>query len=195
MILLLTLTRAKELSTVQEKLDKATTEFSQLREESSAKISKLTTEIKTLKSHQRIAYYKIVRPDGTIEEKQLTETDIDESTQIVTQIQEEYKRKVDQIETKWETIHQERVTAIQKEFSLKEDTYQKEIASLKKEKITDINPKNFGLEVGFMSNLHYYAHATYDVWGPFFIGLHGTGGTDLKTLSNWQVGGGLGIRL
>lgn len=160
----------KEVKQLNERLDKATTEVKQVKEESESKITKLTTQVHDLQSKQKTAYYKVVRPDGTIEIKKFSESEVTESTKVVTQIQEEFKQKIASIEEKWETLHKERVEVLQKEWSSKEQTYQTKIAELEKSKVTEINQKKFGLEAGMMSNLNYYGHFNADVFGPIFVG-------------------------
>jgi hypothetical protein len=96
---------------------------------------------------------------------------VTESTKVVTQIQEEFKVKVDQIETKWSVLHKERVLKIEKEFNSKESKYKKTIEDLQKSKITTTNQKRFGLEAGILTNKDYYGHISIDVWGPIYIGI------------------------
>jgi len=184
---------AKELSQVRDTLDKTTEQFKSQLSESEKKIVKLTTENTTLKSTQKTAYYKIVKPDGTIEIRKFTETQVDESKQVITSIQEEFKTKIASIETKWETIHKERVAKIQKEFDSKEETYKHQIDELEKSKVIDINKKSFGVEAGILTNTSYYGHVTYDVFGPFFLGLQAQ--FPITPTSPGAAGGaGIGIR-
>jgi len=62
----------KELSQVRDTLDKTNQSFTEYRKETDTKITKLTTENTTLKSKQKTAYYKLVKPDGTIEVRNLS---------------------------------------------------------------------------------------------------------------------------
>lgn len=178
---------SKELSEVRDTLDKTTKQASEYRSETERKITKLTTENSTLKSSNKTAYYKLVKPDGTIEIKKFTETQVDESKQVITSIQEEFKQKVASIETRWESIHKERVSSLQKEFNSKEEQYKHKIDELEKSKVVDINKKSFGAEAGVTTSLSYYGHVTYDVFGPVFVGLHAQFGP--------QVGAGAGLGL
>jgi hypothetical protein len=179
----------KELTKEHESYVKVSDEFRSYHAESEKKISTLTTKVTNLESHQKTAYYKVVRPDGTIEIKRFSETDVSESTKVVTQIQEEFKQKVDSIENKWETIHKERVTQIQKQFDAKEQEYKKTIDEMKQTKVVDINKKSFGIEVGLLTNKDYYGHVTYDLFGPLFIGGHAQFGPEQA------AGLGIGLRL
>ena len=177
-----------ELKTVNDKLDTVTAQYSSYKKDSESKITTLTVQVKDLTSKQKTAYYKIIRPDGTIEIKKFTESEVTESTKVITQIQEEYKTKIEQIETKWEKIHKERVTTISKEFSQKEKEMQHRIEELEQSKVVDINPKRFGVEAGILTSKDYYGHVTVDVWGPIMLGVHGQMG------NNKALGAGVGLR-
>ncbi len=162
-----------------------------LKEESEQKITKLTDEVKTLKSKSKTSTYKLVKPDGTIEERTFSESEVDESSHVVTQIQEEFKKKVESIESRYAQIHAERVTAIKQEFDSKESQYKKTIDELTKSKTVSINEKRFGVEAGITNEKNYYGHATMDVWGPTFIGVHGQLGANGNDANNMGIGVGL----
>lgn len=155
------------------------------------KITVLTTEVRDLKMKQKTAYYKIVRPDGTIEVKRFSESEVNESTKVVTQIQEEFKLKIKEVEEKWSKIHSERVTILQREFESKESEYKHTIAELQKTKTTTINEKRFSIGVGMLSNNNYYGHAGMDLWGPIFFDVHGQMAKDSNT---GIFGAGIGLR-
>lgn len=166
-------------------------EYHSYHDEMESKVTKLTVEIRSLQSKQKTAYYKIVKPDGTIEIKKFTESEVNESSKVITQVQEEFKRKVDSIESKWKSIHEERVTKIQKESDQKESNYKKTIEELQKSKSVTVNEKKYGIEGGMMSNRDYYLHATADVWGPIFIGIQGESNQEFR---DNKMGLGLGLR-
>ena len=180
---------AKETAKLKETVDRITAESTQYRRDTETKITTLTSQVHELKNKQKTAYYKVVRPDGTVEIKKFTESEVNESTKVITQIQQEFKEKVEAIETKWETLHKERVAEIKKDFDSKEQTYKKEIDELKTTKVVDINKKSFGVEAGVLLDKSYYGHVTYDVFGPFFLGLHSQFGTTNT------AGAGIGLRL
>lgn len=184
-------THSKELSKVQEQYNEQVKENKTLIVEHSKEVNKLSVEIKDLKMKQKTAKYKIVRPDGTIEEKEFTETETSESSKVITQIQEEFKTKITSIEQKWTDIHKQRVTEIQKDFSQKEASYKQTIEELQKSKTVSINEKKFGVEVGVLTNKDYYGHATMDIWGPVFLGVHGQ---TSQSFNNNEVGAGIGFR-
>lgn len=178
----------KETSLDKQKIDALKEQNMSLKVETEKKITSLNTQIRDLKSKQKTAYYKIVRPDGTIEIKKFTESEIDESNKVVSKIQEEYKQKVELLEQKWETIHQERVVLLKKEFDQKESSYKKKISELEYDRKIETNKKDFGLEAGITTDKTYYSHATYTFLGPLFLGL------DLDFSNPMRAGAGLGIR-
>lgn len=182
---------SKEVQNITEQYASSLKENKSLKEESERKITKLTDEVRSLKSKSKTATYKLVKPDGTIEERTFTESEVDENSHVVTQIQEEFKTKIEQIETRYATIHAERVTAIKKDFDSKESEYKKTIDELTKSKTVSINEKRFGIEAGIMNNKNYYGHATMDVWGPVFLGVQGELGPND---SGNKLGIGAGLR-
>lgn len=181
----------KETKDLNEKYSASQQENKSLKVESERKISKLSEEVKTLKAKTKTSTYKLVKPDGTIEERTFSESEIDQSSRVVTQIQEEFKTKIEQIESRYAAIHTERVVAIKKEFDSKESEYKKTIDELTKSKTVTINEKKFGIEAGITNEKNYYGHATMDIWGPTFIGVHGQVGPNNN--SN-NLGIGLGLR-
>jgi len=184
-------THQKEVQKMQEILSKTEESSRKYKEETEIKISKLTTEVKSLQSKQKTAYYKLIKPDGTIEIKKFSESEVNESTKVVTEIQQEFKQKVEEIENKWKKVHEERVTTIKKQFDVIEQDYLKQIAELKKEEIVDINKKSFSIEAGVLTNQKIYGHATMDVWGPIMIGVHADTKRDGQDST---VGVGVGLR-
>lgn len=180
----------KELIQSTERYNSQVQENLNLRIQTEKKLNALALEIRDLKSKQKTSYYKLVKPDGTIEIKRFSETEVTESTKVIVQIQEEFKQKIDQIETKWSSIHKERVSILKKEFDAKESEYQKTISQLQMTKITTSNEKRFGLEAGLLTDKSYYAHGTMDVWGPLYLGFQG----QYNNNGTKQLGIGLGLR-
>jgi K+/H+ antiporter YhaU regulatory subunit KhtT len=185
-------THDSELKTQQKQFSELSEKYSSYKEESERKISSLTVENQKLSSKKKRSYYKIIHPDGTIEIKEISESQTDQSSQVTSQIQDEFKQKLDSIEQKWKTIHETQILELQKKFDEKEADYQKEIESLKVTKVTTVNEKKFSIEGGILSDSAYYMHATMDVWGPFFIGLHGE--MNHIQAEEGKLGLGIGLR-
>ena len=173
-----------------DELNKEVKEHSETKLEMTIKINKLETKVTELNAKKKETYYKIVKPDGTIEIKQYSESEVSQTTKIITQVREEFDIKIKSIADKWQEIHKKRVEIIKKDFDKRETEYKETIKKLESEKIVDINPKSFGLEIGYTSKLDYYSHITYDIAGPIFIGVHTE--SDFKT--DFAVGAGLGWR-
>lgn len=186
----LTETHEQELKSLKESYDKSSEEYKSYKSESEKKVQSLTVQIHNMESKQKTSYYKLVKPDGTIEVKKFSESDVNESSTAITQIQEEFKTKVESIEQKWETIHKQRVEEIKKDFTQKEETYKHKIEELEQSRTVDTNKKSFGAEGGYNTDRQYYLHVTGDLFGPLFMGVHGE--TDQKA-DKKSIGAGLGI--
>ena len=135
--------------------------------------------------------FKIVRPDGTIEEKWFKESETDVVSSTVTKIKSEFTRKVKSIENKWMTIHKKRVEKIKADYEKKiaESTHTKE--KTHKKKVVEINKRNFGISGGIMTDKKYFGGVTYDIFGPLFLDLHLESD---RSFQNKEVGLGIGIR-
>lgn len=185
---------ASELSSAKQEFSKKETEFKEFKQDTEKKLVKLTQQVTDLKSKQKTSYYKLIKPDGTIEIKKFSESEVTESTKVVSKIQEEFKERISSLEKRWSDIHEQRVLDIKKQFDTKESEYQLTIAELKKEKKIEINQKRFGLEFGYTTQSRYYVHSTADVVGPVFFGLHGEIDSSLSINQNGALGLGVGIR-
>jgi hypothetical protein len=157
---------SKQVSSLNESAIQIAQSFKSYKEETDKKYSLLKSENKELKSKQKTAYYKLIKPDGTIEIKKFTENEVSESSKVITSIQEEFKTKISEIETKWESIHKERVLKIQKQFDSKEEEYKKTIDTLTKSKVTVINEKKSSVDIGLTNKKDYFLHAGTTIAGP-----------------------------
>jgi hypothetical protein len=163
---------AEQVKSLHQTIDAEVKHNLTLTKQYESKIHSLTSEIHDLKSKTKTSYYKIVRPDGTVEIKKFSESEVSESTKVITEIQQEFTEKVTSIEKKWETIHTKRVEELKTKFDSKLQEYQKQIDELEKSKVVDVNPKKFGLEAGMMTSGSYYGHVNADLFGPIFVGAH-----------------------
>lgn len=177
-----------EKSSLREELTKLSGQYRSYKEQTDSKLVRNLEEIRDLKRKQKTSYYKIVRPDGTVEIKKFSETEVDESTKVVEKIQQEFKVKIADIENKWEQTHRRRVAELESSFKEREGSYQKRISELESTKTVTVNQKRFTLDVGALTTKNYYGHFTMDLWGPLVIGVHGQLGD-----SN-AFGAGIGIR-
>lgn len=148
------------------------------------------TKLKQTSSRKRL---KIVKPDGTIIEKEIEESSSESSREIIAQVQEEFNQKIKSIEDRWKRIHEERVTKITEENNsriskIKEETAA-EILAIKKEHMEEVNRSRLRPEIGITTDRDLYFHSTYSLWGPVFIG-GGVSGTN-KTFNQARIGLGL----
>jgi len=178
----------EQLDQQQQILNQVSSEYHSYHDESEQKIASLTTQVTTLTQHQKQSFWKIVHPDGTVEERATSSSDSEEEQQVSQQVQAEYQQKLQDDVTKLEQIQADKISSMQKEWDSKEQSYQQQISTMSQTKTIITNPKNLGLELGILTDLNYYGHVTYDVWGPFFIGVQGQFG------SNSMAGAGIGIR-
>lgn len=187
--------QSKEISTLNQAVDQAKQETQSVKEDSDKKISSLRSQISELKSKTTTIHYKVIKPDGTVVERDSTQSDVDNTSDTVTQVQQEYKQQLDAIDQKWSTMHEQVIAQMTKDFSAKESEYQSTIESLQKSKTVTVNEKHFSVEGGMMNDKDYYVHATADLWGPVFLGLQGEiRSTNSDQSADNRLGMGIGIR-
>lgn len=177
----------KELT---EKIDLEKEKNTELRVETERKIAVMKTEIRELQAKTKKKTFKLVKPDGTIIEKTFSESEVNESTKVITEVREEFNQKVTSIEKKWMKVHKERVDKIKKDYSKKEEKYKETIAELSKKKEVKINERKFGVAIGYLSNENYYSNVSYDIAGPLFLNLH----TESDFRGDFAAGLGIGLR-
>jgi len=178
----------KSTQKLVEEFIKQDKEIKSYKEITQNKISSYQSEIRQLKSKMTEKTYKLIKPDGTIEERTFKQSETEEYTSFVKSVKEEFTRKINNIEQKWTSIHKKRVnelkTQYKQEYELKLEEYKKQY----EETIIDVNPKKYTLEAGYTTERKVYLHTSYTLWGPVFVGGHTEGHTDGTGLS-----GGLGL--
>lgn len=189
-------THAEESAKLSEKLIAEESSRKSLEIETSKKVETLTQENRSLKQSSKKQKFKLIKPDGTIIEKEMEQSNSEEVSSVVTSIKEEFNQKVKSIEEKWKKVHQERVAELKKKFDQdieKTKSEQKTIEKIvEKEKIVEINKKKLRPEVGLAydrEDLMGYFHLSYPVVGPVFIG-GGASGNKTK-FGEAQLGLGL----
>ena len=170
---------SNERTAHEEQLQKMKLEFSQ-------KESTFQSQIKDLRSKSRITYIKVVKPDGTIEERRVEQSEVIDVTTNITQIKKEYDLKLqDEISRITEETERSYMIASQ---TWREEKYrlEEEIRTIKEQKTTSVNPRQLRAEIGLLNDMTAYIHGSYDLIGPFFIGSQVERYKDTYT-------GGLGI--
>lgn len=182
---------------LQEQLTETEKSSKEFKEETNKKVNILTTENRQLKQKVKKRKFKLIKPDGTIIEREFEESDTQETSSVVTSIKEEFTRKVSQIESKWKKIHVDRIKALKTKFE--EELKKKETKTVikekivEKEKIVKVNEKKFRPEIGINNDKDIYLHGTYPLWGPFFLGGGVSGGGSLDKVEFGDVRVGVGI--
>jgi hypothetical protein len=189
-------THTEETKTLSEKLVSEEAARKSLEIETSKKVELLTQENKSLKQSSKKQKFKLIKPDGTIIEKEMEQSNSEEVSSVVTSIKEEFNQKVKSIEEKWKKVHEERIAELKKKFDQdikKTKSEQKTVEKIvEKEKIVEVNKKKFRPEVGAAydkEELMGYFHLSYPVVGPVFIG-GGVSGNKTK-FGEAQLGIGL----
>lgn len=164
----------KLVSENNNKIDKIEESYKTSIEQSQQTIQKLTIENSSLKQSIKKKKLKIVKPDGTIVEQEVEESNTEQTQTVITQVREEFTRKVQEIETKWKKVHEERIAKLTSEYQKELEKARSETKTIEvlveKEKTVDVNPKKLRPEIGATSKKDFYVHGTYSAWGPVFIG-------------------------
>lgn len=163
----------------------------QYREESEKKVTILKQENYKLKSRVKESKFKIIKPDGTIEERWFKESETDIVSSVVTSIKEEFSRKVQSIENKWMTLHTKRIKVIKENYEKKLFVAASLVLEATKKKKVEINKRSFGISLGLTSEKDYFSNISYDIFGPVFLDILLL--TD-QQLDEKKVGVGFGLR-
>ena len=162
------------LTEIAQKLVEERNSFKDFREDTSIKIESLRTENSSLKRSAKRKKFRIVKPDGTIIEKEFEETSSEEVTSIVTEVRQEFDRKVRSIESKWKKLHKTRILKIRETYEKKLLEKDVEIRYVEKkverEKIVKVNEKKLRTDLGYSTDNKIYTHASYPLWGPIYVG-------------------------
>jgi len=182
---------------LKEKLEEERTENREFKDETSRKMTSLTTENRELKQSSKRKKFKLVKPDGTIIEKEYEESQSEEISSVVTEVREEFNRKVSSIENKWKKIHTDRVQELKTQYEEAVEQIKLErgerIVTVEKEKIVEVNKKSLRPEVGVTKDKEAYFHVTYSLWGPVFVGGGAAAEIDTKEFSDARIGVGIGF--
>jgi hypothetical protein len=179
---------SSEISQMAQVSDQKIQDLTQTNSTLTSKVTELTSQVSDLKSHQQKNYTKVIHPDGTIEITASSEKDSDSSSDNTTDMQTTISQQVATATSKITQDYESKISTLQQQWDSKEQSYQSQISTLTQTKSVTTNPKNFTLDVGGITNGDYYGHVTYDVWGPFVLGLQGQFGTSSA------AGAGIGLK-
>jgi hypothetical protein len=180
----------KDITTqVQKLLDEQTSKNSTLESQYRQLVTEFNSKITEMQSHRVETTHTITRPDGSSETWTSLETQDSMTEKIISELKSDYESKLKQSESDWSKKLETEVTKTSEQYKIQIAELQKELATHNESTVTTINAKKLGVEVGATSEFRGYVHATYDLWGPIFVGAHVEGNR-----TNTSAGGGLGIR-
>jgi len=179
--------------------EKSATEqrYAEQQSQLSKKIEVLAQENRSLKTSVKKKKFKMVKPDGTIIEREVEESNSEELASLSSSIKEEFEQKVKQIESNWKSVHEKRVVELKKQFDQdlsKAKSEQKIVEKIvEKEKVVVVNKKSLRTEIGGSYNkdkdVNGYFHGSYPVAGPIFIGGGASGSN--KGWGDIRLGAGI----
>jgi hypothetical protein len=170
-----------------------------LEQETAKKVESLTQENRSLKQSSKKQKFKLVKPDGTIIEREMEQSQSEEVLSVITSVREEFNQKVKSIEDRWKKVHEERIVEMNKKFEIdieKTRSEQKVVEKIvEKVKIVESNKKKLRPELGLSYNenseVNGYFHMSYPIVGPIFVG----GGTSANKSGVSDVRLGFGLEL
>lgn len=181
----------REIQTVRQ-------ESSKREHELTTKISSLMTENSSLKQKTKMVTIEKVYPDGTMERKTISTSELESQTQIIAQIQRDAEEKIVDTVSKLKQEHakelSEKTSALQSKIDRLSLDLNRSESLLKEEREksskTESNPRPFALGLGLNTDRQYTVETQYTFWGPVYVGAsYDTGG-----ISNDRAGLSLGIR-
>jgi uncharacterized protein YlxW (UPF0749 family) len=184
--------------TYQKQIDSVTQQYTQQNLELSNKLNVLTSENSSLKQKTKMVTIEKTYPDGTIEKKTISTSELESQDQRVAQVQKEAEQKLTDTITKLKEEHSKELLQKTSELQVKIDSLSTSLKeserSLKEEqdksKTVSSNPRPFALGLGLNTDKQYIVEAQYAFWGPVYLG----GVYDKGGISNDRAGLTLGIR-
>lgn len=164
---------SEKQSELQTKLEQEQGSLKSYKKDTTEKITSLTRENRKLKESSKRKRFKLVKPDGTIVEKEYEETNREEVTSIVTEVRKEFNEKIAQTEQRWKKVYRERLVKIKEKVDTKianlKEEHRLEVEKLKKERIVKVNEKKLRVGGGYTTDKDVRVIGGYKLWGPFSI--------------------------
>ena len=181
----------KEINSIKQETSKRELEMS-------TKINSLVTENSSLKQRTKMVTIEKIYPDGRIERKTISTSELESETQTIARIQQEADQKIKDTVDKLNEDHAKEIAEKTSDLRSKVDslstTLQTSERLLKeeREKTSSIikNPRPFALGLGLNTDKQYTVETQYTFWGPVYLGAS----YDRGGISNDRAGLSLGIR-
>jgi uncharacterized membrane-anchored protein YhcB (DUF1043 family) len=181
---------SKEIKEIDTKYTLDVKMLSQKNEDIKSLYEKSRTENIELRQKMKKRTVKITKPDGTIIETILEESESETISKITDDLKQSYESKLQEQQatlTKESNDKQEKIKT-EYESQLKQKT--ETIQTYERQFSEDINKKSFGISAGYMLNKSYFGSVQKDIFGPVFLDV--TGVSNLK--DEYNVGAGIGLR-
>lgn len=158
-------------------------------EETDKKIKELVKENSTLKKRTYKEKLRIVKPDGSVVEKEIERSDEESTKEVLKEVQEEYSKRIAEVEEKYRKEYSEKKETLEVENVSRTKQFQEERLKLDEEykRITK-SVKRLRTEAGMEFDKDYYGHLSYSL-SPFIIG----GGISVngRSVNDARIGVGL----
>jgi hypothetical protein len=191
-------TLKQERETHQKDIETVRQESFRREQELTTRISSLSTENSSLKQKTKMVTVEKVHPDGTVERKTISTSELESETQVIAQIQREAEEKIVDTVSKLKFEHarelNEKTSVLQTKIDKLSLELNKSESLLKEEREktsrTTSNPRPFALGLGLNTDRQYTVETHYTFWGPVYVGAS----YDRGGISNDRAGLSLGIR-
>lgn len=188
----------QETSRFEKQISSLKEENSRRELELSTKLNSVTSENSSLKQKTKMVTVEKIHPDGTIERKTISTSELESETQKIAKIQQEAEQKLKETVSKLSEQHSKELTektssmqsTIEKlsvDLSLSERLRREEIEK-SRTVVRTVRPLALGL--GVNTDRQYTAEAQYMFLGPLYVGAS----YDHGGISNNRTGISLGIR-
>lgn len=148
------------------------------------------SQIRDLRSKVKITTIKIVKPDGTIEERRVEQSETIDLTSSINEVKKEYELKLSEQLVEATREYENTIQNMSRSWTEETTKYQQEIKKLKEQYEEQKNPRQYRVEAGLLSDNTQYIHSAYDLFNPFFIGSQVE-----KSKNDFKFGFGIGLRL
>lgn len=181
----------KEIVSIKEETSKRELEMS-------TKINSLVTENSSLKQKTKMVTVEKIFPDGRIERKIISVSELESQTQTIAKIQQEAEQKLKETITKLKEEHAKEVTEKTSDLVAKVDSLSASLQTSERllkeerEKTSSVtkNTRPFAFGLGVNTDKQYTVETQYTFWGPVYLGAS----YDRGGISNDRAGLSLGIR-
>jgi hypothetical protein len=163
--------------------------YKEYEEETDKKIKELVKENSTLKKRTYKEKLRIVKPDGSVVEKEIERSDEESTKEVLKEVQEEYSKRIAEVEEKYRKEYTEKKETLEVENISRTKQYQEERLKLQEEyKRVTKSVKRLRTEGGMEFDKDYYGHLSYSL-SPFIIG----GGVSVnnRSVNDARIGVGL----